>query len=77
MRDPDRGVIEGTPRDIVADPRSWIQPDVSPVGPLIALRSFRAREDVWIVGVDGTGLRQIANDPARDGDARFAPDGSL
>ena len=75
--DPDRGAIEGTPRDVIAGPRSWIQPDVSPDGRLIALRSFRAQEDVWIVGVEGTGLRQITNDPARDRGARFAPDGSL
>jgi Tol biopolymer transport system component len=75
--DPDRGAVQGTPRDIVSGPRSWIQPDVSPDGALIALRSFRAQEDVWVVGTDGTGLRQLTNDPARDRGARFAPDGSL
>lgn len=75
--EPDRGAIAGSPRDVIAGPRAWIQPDVSPDGRLIALRSFRAQEDVWIVGADGTGLRQVTNDAARDRGARFAPDGSL
>jgi serine/threonine protein kinase len=75
--DPGRGVVQGAPRDIVSGPRSWIQPDVSPDGRLIALRSYRAQEDVWVVGADGTDLHQITNDPARDRGARFAPDGSL
>ncbi|MGE5813371.1 MAG: protein kinase domain-containing protein, partial [Acidobacteriota bacterium] len=75
--DPLKGVAEGAATDVVSGHRSWIQPDVSPDGRLLTMRSFRAQEDVWVVGVDGTGLRQVTNDAARDRGSRFAPDGSI
>jgi serine/threonine protein kinase len=75
--DPVKGVVAGNATDVVSGHRSWIQPDVSPDGRLLTMRSFRAQEDVWVVGVDGTGLRPLTNDAARDRGSRFAPDGSL
>jgi len=74
---PATGTIEGPPRDIIAGQRSWLHPDVSPDGRLITVRSFRGQEDVWVVGVDGSGLRPVTNDAARDRGSRWAPDGSL
>jgi len=71
------GVVVGAARDVLRSHRSWLQPDVSPDGRLITLRSFRGQEDIWVVGVDGAGLRQVTNDPARDRGSRFAPDGTL
>jgi eukaryotic-like serine/threonine-protein kinase len=75
--DPDAGTVSGSAKDIVTGHRSWLQPDVSPDGRLLTMRSFRAQEDVWVVGADGSGLRAITNDAARDRGSRFAPDGSL
>ncbi len=75
--DPDAGIVTGPAKDIVTGHRSWLQPDVSPDGRLLTMRSFRAQEDVWVVGTDGSGLRAVTNDPARDRGSRFAPDGSL
>jgi Tol biopolymer transport system component len=75
--DPDAGTVSGSAKDVVTGHRSWLQPDVSPDGRLLTMRSFRAQEDVWVVGVDGSGLRAITNDAARDRGSRFAPDGSL
>jgi serine/threonine protein kinase/dipeptidyl aminopeptidase/acylaminoacyl peptidase len=71
------GTVAGQPRTVVAGRRSWLHPDVSPDGRLLTMRSFRGQEDVWVVNVDGSGLRQVTNDPARDRGSRWAPDGSL
>src|SRR5580765_6681108 len=69
--------VGGPPHDVVSGHREWLQPDVSPDGRFLTMRSFRAQEDVWVVGVDGEGLRRVTNDPARDRGARWARDGSL
>ena len=75
--DADTGVVNGAPSDIVTGQRAWLHPDVSPDGSFLALRSFKAQEDVWVVAVDGSGLRQVTNDPPRDRGPRWARDGSL
>jgi len=69
--------VSGPARDVVSGHREWLQPDVSPDGRLLTMRSFRAQEDVWVVGVDGQGLRNVTDDPARDRGSRWGPDGSL
>jgi serine/threonine protein kinase len=75
--DPISGTVTGTAQNVVTGHRSWLHPDVSPDGRFLTMRSFKGQEDVWVVGVDGTGLRQVTNDPARDRGSRWAPDGSL
>ena len=75
--DPDSGTVTGPAQNVVTGHRSWLHPDVSPDGRFLTMRSFKGQEDVWVVGVDGTGLRQVTNDPARDRGSRWAPDGSL
>jgi len=58
-------------------------PHLSPDGKwvLFALRTTdfeanKGRTDLWIVGVDGKGLRQLTSDPATDSGARWSPDGA-
>jgi serine/threonine protein kinase/Tol biopolymer transport system component len=75
--DPISGVVNGAARDIVTGQRAWLHPDVSPDGGILALRSFKAQEDVWVVAVDGSGLRAVTNDPPRDRGPRWGRDGSL
>jgi serine/threonine protein kinase len=75
--DPDKGVVTGDPTDVVTGQRAWVELDVSPDGRRIAMRSIRMQEDVWVVGTDGSGLRPLTNDAARDRGPRWAPDGSL
>jgi serine/threonine protein kinase len=75
--DPAAGTVIGQPRTLVTGRRSGLHPDVSPDGRLVTMRSFRGQEDVWVVNADGSGLRQLTNDPARDRGSRWAPDGSL
>ncbi|MDX1582289.1 MAG: hypothetical protein R3338_01690, partial [Thermoanaerobaculia bacterium] len=47
----------------------------SPTGDTIAFTSD-GNEDVYVVNADGTDLRQLTNDSARDRGASWAPDGS-
>ncbi len=75
--DPRTASVVGAARDVLTGHRVWAEPDVSPDGRLIALRATRTQEDIWVVGVDGRGLRQVTNDAARDRGPRWAPDGSL
>jgi serine/threonine protein kinase len=75
--DPVKGVVTGDPTDVVTGQRAWVELDVSRDGRQIAMRSIRMQEDVWVVGTDGSGLRALTNDAARDRGPRWAPDGSL
>jgi len=57
-------------------------PQVSPDGRSIVfvlrttdLDANRGRTDLWLVGTDGTGLRQLTTDPAGDSNPRWAADG--
>jgi dipeptidyl aminopeptidase/acylaminoacyl peptidase len=57
-------------------------PDVSPDGKLVAftvstpdLVANKSKSDVWLAATDGSFTRRLTSDPARDGGARFAPDG--
>ena len=75
--DPIKGTVTGEPSDVFTGQRTWLDLDVSPDGRFIAMRSSRTQEDVWLMGVDGSGLRQVTNDAARDRGPRWAPDGSL
>jgi Tol biopolymer transport system component len=75
--DPVAGNVTGTAIDVVAGQRAWLHPDLSPDGRHLVLRSWKAQEDVWIVSVDGSGLRPVTNDPPRDRGPRWTADGSL
>ncbi len=57
-------------------------PQVSPDGSLVVfglrttdLEANRGRSDLWLVGTDGTGLRQLTTSTAGEWNARWAPDG--
>ena len=75
--DPVKGIVTADPSDVVTGQRAWVELDVSPDGRQIAMRSFGTQEDIWVVGTDGSNLRPLTNDAARDRGPRWAPDGSL
>jgi dipeptidyl aminopeptidase/acylaminoacyl peptidase len=58
-------------------------PQVSPDGKWVVFglsrldaEANRRRSDLWMVGIDGSGLRQLTTHPASEFNARWAPDGS-
>ncbi len=73
--DPVKAAVAGPAAEVIAGRRAWTQPDVSPDGRLLALRSYRAQEDIYVVGTDGAGLRALTNDPASDRLPRWSADG--
>ncbi|MBN2181946.1 MAG: S9 family peptidase [Sedimentisphaerales bacterium] len=57
-------------------------PQISPDGKLIAfvlrktdLEANKGRTDLWLVGTDGSGLRQLTTHPDSDFNPRWSPDG--
>ncbi|HEY7409528.1 MAG TPA: S9 family peptidase [Vicinamibacteria bacterium] len=68
-------------RDLVAMDRIS-EPAVSPDGRQVAftvsaldLEANRRRTDLWLVGIDGTGLRRLTTHEASDSGAEWSPDG--
>jgi Tol biopolymer transport system component/serine/threonine protein kinase len=49
---------------------------ISPDGKTLAFMAATPEEDLYIAAADGTGLRQITNDDARDRGVAWTPDGS-
>lgn len=71
-------------RQITSGPDPDSEPAWSPDGtkiaftriPFSALGLGFTQKDVWIVGADGTGLRQLTDTTGEDHDPSFSPDGS-
>jgi Tol biopolymer transport system component len=51
-------------------------PQPSPDGEWLVFASTGMREDIYVIRTDGTGLRQLTNDPHRDRRPQWSPDGS-
>ncbi|MES1245556.1 MAG: protein kinase [Acidobacteriota bacterium] len=73
--DPAAVRVTGDPEPVVRG-RSFGEVEPSPDGRWLVLNSKIPREDLFVVGSDGTGLRQITDDPYRDRQARWSPDGA-
>jgi len=76
--DPATGEARGEPVRLV-DPGVVSPTNVaeSPDGEWLVLRTGdETQEDLWIVRSDGTGLRQLTNDPWRDRTPVWSPDGA-
>ena len=70
------GRVHGEPQPVTSGSRYWWPPDLSPDGVWITMASAYGVEDLFIVRSDGTGLRQLTNDPYLDRWPRWSPDGS-
>src|SRR5438309_6316571 len=75
-------VASGAIRSLVARPGFWESPTVSPDGRPIAFTGSDSSEqthrtaDLWTVGIDGSGMRDLSRKLDRDPDnLRWAPDG--
>jgi len=72
---PATGMPVGPPIPITGGAREIFGPDVSPDGRWVAFTQAGKQEDIWVVGTDGTGLRQLTDDIHRDRGSRWSPDG--
>jgi Tol biopolymer transport system component len=73
--DPVAGRIVGAPTTIVRGSLLMTEPDISPDGEWIVLRSHGVQDHLYVVKPDGTALRQITADAHRDRDPKWSPDG--
>lgn len=76
--DPLAEKVTGTPLGLIESTQTAVHPAISPDGERIAFSSATAPvEDIFIVNKDGTGLRQLTDDIAKDRLPRWSPDGNL
>jgi Tol biopolymer transport system component/predicted Ser/Thr protein kinase len=73
--DPIRETVVGGPVPVTRGLRNLSGPQVSPDGQWVSFSRQGTQEDVFVIRTDGTGLRQLTDDPPRDRGARWSPDG--
>ena len=73
--DPLAEAVRGDEATITTGSRPWSFVDISADGQWLALRPTAMREDIYVVRVDGTGLRQLTDDEPRDRNPVWSPDG--
>jgi len=74
--DPGAGSVRGEPAWVTTGSRRWSSPDPSPDGAWVAFYSLVQPEgDLYVARPDGTGLRQLTGDAAKDRLPRWSPDG--
>jgi eukaryotic-like serine/threonine-protein kinase len=67
----------GMPRPLLGGSQEIMSFAPSPDGKSIAFTTGGVQEDVFAANSDGTRLRQLTNDPARDRDVSWSPDGKV
>jgi serine/threonine protein kinase/Tol biopolymer transport system component len=66
----------GSPHPVTQGSRGVRSCDVSPDGQWLAFYTANPQEDLFLVRTDGSGMRQLTDDPFRDRQPRWSPDGS-
>lgn len=70
-----RGFPAGPASNLLTDHEGMGEPRISPSGELLVFSTWRAGEDLWIVGTDGEGLRRITSSRFHDRSPSFSGDG--
>jgi serine/threonine protein kinase len=73
--DPVSGKVTGDPKPITVGDRNLGDPDLAPDGKRVAFQSFGKKLDISVIGVDGTGERQLTEDGSQYRVPRWGPDG--
>jgi Tol biopolymer transport system component len=71
-----KGAVEGEPQWITRGSNYYNWPSASRDGQWLAFSTQRRQEDIYISRSDGSDVRQLTNDVARDRRPRWSPDGS-
>lgn len=74
--DPSRRTLHGDPAPLLSGSLRARYFAQSPDGKWIALAAAAPQEDIYVMAADGTGIRQLTNDPARDRGVGWWPDSS-
>jgi Tol biopolymer transport system component len=74
--DPVSGVVTGSPVAITNGTGNWQAPAPSPDGQWVAFQSGPPQEDIFVARLDGSGVRQLTNDPPFDRAPVWSPDAS-
>jgi Tol biopolymer transport system component len=69
------GTVMGAPEPVTGGTLDWRFPEPSPDGTSVLLSAYHRQEDVYVVRADGSGLRHLTNDAAKDRTSRWSPDG--
>jgi len=73
--DPVSGVTRGVPVTVIGGSRRFDSPRPSPDGRWLTFFSQAPQMDIFVIGADGTGIRQLTNDRANDKYPGWSPDG--
>jgi eukaryotic-like serine/threonine-protein kinase len=74
--DPATGRVTEPPKPAFRGSRVVYTQDISPSGEWIAFSTLGGQEDLFVVRFDGSGYRQLTDDPFRDRGPRWSPDGA-
>jgi Tol biopolymer transport system component len=74
--DPERQAVQGELSAVTEGSRSIFAGEASPDGRWIAFQVTQPRDDLFVIQPDGSGLRQLTDDDAKDRLPRWSPDGS-
>jgi Tol biopolymer transport system component len=75
--DPAREATAGPPVPITRGTGESLSPEISPNGEWLAFNVVGKQEDIFLIRPDGSGLRQLTDDPYRDRVPHWSPDGQL
>jgi len=73
--DPAQEKLLSEPKEIVSSTKGAARPALSPDGKWLAFNSTEQEEHLFIVGADGSGMRQLTNGDSRNRGPRWSPDG--
>jgi Tol biopolymer transport system component len=73
--DPQRESVAGAPQAVTQGVKETLYPSISRDGAWIAFTLLGSQEDLAVVRADGSDLRRITEDPARDRGPRWSPAG--
>ncbi|HEX3128125.1 MAG TPA: protein kinase, partial [Thermoanaerobaculia bacterium] len=74
--DPATGQVSGGLQPVTSGSWAIRSADVSPDGQWIAFDTLAPEEDLFVVGINGQGLRRLTRDEHKDRIPRWSPDGS-